>query len=96
MSTVRALPVHVAFNHSRFSQLVNSSGGRVFRLLAGATFLVAGFAARSHAAGIAAMVWSVVPLSAGVFDVCWISALLGGPLASARIRALRPPGVLTR
>lgn len=92
MASVRALPVHVTFNQSSFSQLVNSSGGRVFRLLAGAAFLFVGWAERTHAAGIVAMIWSIFPLSAGAFDICWISALLGGPLSGATIRALRPPG----
>ncbi len=96
MSTVHALPLHVAFNRSTFSQLVNSRGGRAFRLLAGAAFLVAGYAARSHAAGIAAMAWSILPLSAGAFDVCWISALLGGPLSGARIRTIGAPGTPVR
>jgi hypothetical protein len=96
MSTARALPAHVAFNQSSFSQLVNSQGGRVFRLLAGVAFLVIGYAERTHAAGIAAMAWSILPLSAGAFDVCWISALLGGPLSGARIRALRPSRSPTR
>jgi hypothetical protein len=96
MSTVRALPVHVTFNHSSFSQLINSQGGRVFRLLAGTAFLVVGFAERTHAAGIAAMIWSVFPLSAGAFDICWISALLGGPWSGAKIRAMAPPSTPPR
>jgi hypothetical protein len=92
MSTVRALPVHVTFNHSRFSQFINSGGGRVFRLAAGAAFLIGGYALRTHAAGVAAMVWSVLPLSAGAFDLCYVSALLGGPIAGSKIRAAQRPG----
>ncbi len=41
MSTVRTLPVHEAFNDSVFSRFINSRNGRVFRLVAGAAFLVA-------------------------------------------------------
>jgi hypothetical protein len=33
------------------------------------------------------MVWSIFPLSAGAFDLCFVSALLGGPLSGAKIRA---------
>jgi hypothetical protein len=36
---------------------------------------------------VLSMVWSVFPLSAGVLDICYISALLGGPLSGAKIRA---------
>ncbi len=90
MSTVRALPIHAAFNESRFSQFINSWIGRMFRVVAGAMFLVVGYVYRDHGAGVAAMVWSVLPLSAGAFDLCYISALLGGPVSGAKIRAVRP------
>ena len=78
---------HEAFNRSGFSKFINSTAGRVFRLVAGAIFLVVGFVYRDHALGIASMAWSVVPLSAGVFDLCYVSAALGGPLSGAKIRA---------
>jgi hypothetical protein len=81
---------HETFNRSSFSQLINGSGGRVFRLAAGTAFLVAGFVNRDHPLGVAALAWSVFPLTAGAFDVCWISAALGGPLSGAKIRALKP------
>lgn len=78
-----------AFNRSGFSRLVNSRSGRFFRLAAGAAFLVAGYLNRSDAFGIACLVWSVFPLSAGAFDVCYLSAMLGGPLRGPKIRALQ-------
>ncbi len=90
MTTVRALPAHETFNQSRFSRFINSRSGRVLRLVVGAAFLLIGYVYRDHAAGIAAMVWSVLPLSAGAFDLCYISAALGGPFSGAKIRALRP------
>lgn len=89
MATVRALPVHEAFNQSGFSRFINSRAGRVFRLVAGGAFLLFGYVYRDHAAGIAAMGWSVLPLSAGAFDLCYVSAVLGGPISGATIRALR-------
>lgn len=95
MSTVRALPLHAAFNHSRFSQSINSSRGRIFRLAAGAMFLVVGYVYREHAAGVAAMIWSVLPLSAGALDLCYISALLGGPVSGAKIRSASPARMST-
>jgi hypothetical protein len=76
-----------AFNRSGFSRFINSPAGRIFRLAAGAGFLVVGYVYRGHALGVASMVWSVLPLSAGAFDICYISALLGGPLSGAKIRA---------
>ena len=76
-----------AFNRSSFARFINSSAGRVFRLAAGTTFLVVGSVYRHAPLGVAAMIWSVFPLSAGAFDVCWISAALGGPLSGSKIRA---------
>jgi hypothetical protein len=86
---------HEAFNRSAFSQLVNSVGGRVFRVAAGMMFLGAGLKHRHRARGIAALAWSFFPLSAGLLDICWISVALGGPASGATIRALgsrRHPG----
>lgn len=74
------------FNRSLLSRFINSSAGRVFRLAAGAAFLVVGYVYRHHALGVLSMAWSVFPLSAGAFDICYISALLGGPLSGAKIR----------
>ena len=76
------------FNRSGFSRFINSPAGRIFRIGAGTAFLVVGFLHRDHPLGVASMVWSVLPLSAGAFDICYISAVLGGPLRGAKIRAL--------
>ena len=78
--------MHQAFNRSGFSQFINSRPGRVFRLIAGAGFLTVGYAYRGHALGLVSMAWSILPLTAGAFDVCYISAVLGGPLSGAKIR----------
>lgn len=80
------------FNATGFSRWVNSDAGRVFRLCAGGVFLTTGFLMRDSAVGIALMAWSVVPLSAGIFNLCWISAVLGGPLRSATIRETQGSG----
>lgn len=76
-----------AFNRTALSKFLNSPAGRVFRLAAGIGFLVAGFAWRAHALGVVAMAWGVLPLSAGAFDICWISAMLSGPLHGSQIRS---------
>ena len=74
------------FNETGFSRWINSSPGRAFRLTAGMAFLAVGLVFREHPLGVAALVWSPVPLSAGLFDLCWISAVLGGPLRGRTIR----------
>lgn len=75
------------FNRSAFGHFINSRSGRIFRLLAGAAFFAAGFTDVPVPVRVGLIAWSVLPLTAGAFDVCWISAALGGPLKGVRIRA---------
>jgi hypothetical protein len=77
------------FNTSAFGRWINSPAGRVFRVAAGCAFAIAGLRRRRTAAGKAALMWSVLPLSAGGLDLCWISGALGGPLRGAGCRAGR-------
>ena len=77
---------HEDFNRSPFSHFINSPAGRLFRLTAGAAFLAAGYIFRAHRLGLLSMLWSILPLIAGGFDVCYISAVLGGPLSGRIIR----------
>ena len=74
------------FNRSGFSRFINGPAGRVLRLVAGAGFLVVGYLYRDHTLGVISMVYSILPLSAGAFDVCFVSWVLGGPLSGAKIR----------
>ena len=80
------------FNRSTFSRFLNGPAGRILRLVAGTGFLVVGYAYRHHALGVLSMIWSVLPLTAGAFDICYISAVLGGPLSGTKIRNKYKPG----
>lgn len=82
----------VAFNGSGFSRFLNSPAGRVFRIVAGMGFLILGLVFREYALGVLSLVWSILPLSAGAFDICYISAVLGGPLAGQKIRSVYQSG----
>ncbi len=75
------------FNRSGLSRFLNSPAGRILRLITGLGFLAVGYVYRHHTLGVLSMVWSVLPLSAGVLDVCYISALLGGPFSGTKIRS---------
>jgi hypothetical protein len=76
-----------AFNQTGFSKFLNSSAGRLFRIIAGLGFLLIGYLYRNHVLGMLSMVWSIFPLSAGALDICYVSAMLGGPLSGAKIRS---------
>ena len=75
------------FNATGFSRWINGPSGRAFRLGAGAAWLAFALVFRDHWWGVAAGAWSFLPLTAGIFDICWISAALGGPLQGKTIRA---------
>jgi hypothetical protein len=79
--------IAASFNRSGFSRFLNSPAGRIFRLVAGAGFLIVGLIFIGHPLGVVSLVWSIFPLSAGAFDICYISAALGGPLSGKAIRS---------
>lgn len=74
------------FNRSKFSHWINGRSGRIFRLAAGIFFLVVGIIFHNNPFGVASIIWSLFPLSAGAFDICYISAVLGGPFSGSEIR----------
>lgn len=77
------------FNRSGFAQFMNSPAGRILRIVVGVVFLILGLVSISggQMLGILALAWSVFPLSAGIFDICYISAVLGGPISGKQIRS---------
>lgn len=80
------MKLHEAFNRTAFSKFLNRPAGRIFRAAAGTGILIVGLLFRQNTLGLAAIIWSVFPITAGAFDVCYISAVLGGPLSGAQIR----------
>lgn len=82
------------FNRSRFARFINSPSGRIFRIVAGVGFLAIGLVAISSGQliGVLSIAWGMLPLSAGLLDICYISAALGGPLAGKQIRSIYQPG----
>lgn len=74
-----------SFGRSGFAQFVNSLAGRIVRLLAGIGLISWGYAQRESTTGLLLMVGGLIPLAAGAFNLCLISALLGGPIRGAKI-----------
>lgn len=79
------------FNQTAFSAWLNGDSGRTFRIVAGVLFLIVGVTFRDEWWGRASVLWGVLPLSAGAFDICYISAALGGPLKGATVRDQQVP-----
>ena len=74
-----------SFGRSRFAKFINSPAGRLARLVAGAGLIAWGYTQRDTGGGLVFMAVGLVPLAAGAFNLCLISALLGGPISGARI-----------
>jgi hypothetical protein len=64
-----------------------SMPGRIVRIAVGAALLLWGFMGLEATTGIVVMVIGLIPLLAGLFDVCLIAPLFGAPLSGVRIRA---------
>jgi len=78
-----------SFAQTGFAQFVNSPAGRVTRIVVGLVLIGWGYA-QPAGAGIVLIILGLVPLAAGVFNLCLISALLGGPINGARIAKSKP------
>jgi len=75
------------FAASRLGQFMASGVGRFVRIVAGVALIAGGLLVVGGTAGIIMAAIGLVPLLAGAFDVCIFSALFGGPLSGAAIRA---------
>ena len=64
-----------------------SSAGRVTRVAAGIALIVWGIWGLNGALGIIVAVIGLVPLLAGLFDVCVLAPLFGNPFQGRDIRA---------
>jgi hypothetical protein len=81
-------PVPAGFAGSGFAQFMASPAGRVLRVVAGAGMIAGGIAMDSDGGTILAIAGGI-PLSAGLFDVCYLSPLFGGPFKGRDIRAAK-------
>jgi DUF2892 family protein len=79
-----------SFVQTGFARFVNSPAGRVARIVAGLALIGWGYLGRTGAGGIALIVLGLIPLVAGVFDLCLISAVLGGPIRGSLIAGNKP------
>jgi Inner membrane protein YgaP-like, transmembrane domain len=70
-----------------FAQFMSSGLGRGLRIVAGIILIAVGLAVVGGTGGIVLAVIGLVPLVAGVFDVCLFAPLFGAPLKGADVRA---------
>ena len=74
-----------SFGQSGLARFINSPAGRVFRVVVGVALILWGYTRLGSSAGVVLIVVGLIPLVAGVFDLCLVSALLGGPISGSRV-----------
>ena len=72
----------------RFLSFMNTSTGRMIRVVAGMAVLVAG-ALLGGVVGTALAVFAVLPIATGVFGVCPINPLFGQPMRACAVPVKR-------
>ena len=75
------------FNGSTFGRWITSPGGRIFRLAAGMGLLGLALARSGTRGSAVTAAAGLLPLTAGAFDLCYLSAVLGGPIRGDGCRA---------
>lgn len=70
-----------------FCVFMASTAGRAIRVVAGLALIAWGLAGLGGTAGVIVAVIGLVPLLAGLFDVCLFAPLFGCPMRGAEIRS---------
>lgn len=71
-----------------FACFMASATGRGIRIVAGLALIAWGWSMRGQASGTVLMIVGLVPLAAGVFNVCLIAAIIGAPFSGAKACAI--------
>jgi len=77
------------FGRSGFAKFINSPAGRIARLVVGIALIVWGYTLLVSVTGNFLIIIGLIPLVAGSFDLCLVSALLGGPVSGEKVRELK-------
>lgn len=62
-----------------FAKMMASTGGRLVRIVAGLVLIAVGLLVVEGTGGIILSVVGILPVLAGVFNVCLIAPLIGAP-----------------
>ncbi len=76
-----------AFARSSFAQFIAGSAGRLLRVAAGVALIALGLSVVGGTAGYIVAAIGLVPIAAGVFDLCLLGPIMGTSFAGRDIRA---------
>ena len=72
---------------SALVRFMSSTTGRIVRIVAGIVLIAVGLLAISGTAGIIVAIIGLLPLFAGILDVCVLAPLFGMPLGGKQVRS---------
>jgi hypothetical protein len=79
-----------SFAQTGFAKFMNCTTGRVVRIAVGLALIGWGYTLRDGSAGPVLIGIGLVPLVAGLLNLCFISALLGGPISGPAVAGTKP------
>lgn len=71
-----------------FAKFMASTAGRLLRILAGAVLVYISYFGIKGVKGDILAIVGLVPLLAGIFDVCLLAPLFGAPISGKAVRKL--------
>lgn len=69
-----------------FARFMSTTTGRLLRIVAGIALILIGLLAVGDGGGVVLAIIGVIPLLAGVFNVCLVGPLLGAPFYGKDIK----------
>ncbi len=72
-----------------FVSFMSSTAGRILRIIAGLALVLWGWFGLGGTTGIIVAVVGLLPLLAGVFDICIFAPLFGAPMNGSKVRNSR-------
>jgi len=70
-----------------FVKFMATTNGRILRIVVGIALIIVGFLVNPNWVGYILIVIGLIPLVAGILDLCFLAPLFGAPIQGAKIRA---------
>lgn len=77
------------FNKSHFSEFIKTPKGRIISIVSVTSLLTIGYLYRKRSTGVLSIMVGMLPLSAGISDIFYVSAALAGLLSGKKIRRMK-------
>ena len=85
------MSIAASFGRSGFARFINTTAGRITRIVGGLGLIGWGYTLLPELSGILLIAGGLIPFIAGSFHMCLISAMLGGPISGEKIAKQNSP-----